>query len=246
MVTTYIAQSEFMRDKFIEAGFTAGKIVVTPTFIHPDPGVGDGGGGFALFVGRLCVEKGLRTLLDAWRSIGERLPLVIVGDGPLAGEVRAAAAEIPGVRVLANLRDAELVSLRKQARFLILPSIWYEGMPAVIGEAYAVGLPIIASKIGSLATAIEDGHTGLHVRAGDVGDLIEKVEWIMAHPEGIERMRVQARAAFERSYTADQHYRTIVQIYTRAREGSIAIGSLGDTNGNTDPPQVTTTGNSGL
>ena len=82
-VDVYIALTEFARRKFIEGGLPAGKIIVKPNFVYPDPGPGEGEGGFALFVGRLSFEKGVGTLLAAWEHLDRRIPLKIVGDGPL-------------------------------------------------------------------------------------------------------------------------------------------------------------------
>ena len=82
MVDIYIALTEFARQKFIEGGLPAEKIVVKPNFVNPDPGVGKGSGGYALFVGRLSVEKGLDTLLAAWEKLSQQMPLKIVGEEP--------------------------------------------------------------------------------------------------------------------------------------------------------------------
>ncbi|HYY72624.1 MAG TPA: glycosyltransferase, partial [Candidatus Bathyarchaeia archaeon] len=86
-VDLYIALSNFARDKFIAGGLPASKIVVKPNFVHPDPGSDRNVSGYALFAGRLSAEKGLRTLLAAWKQLGSKIPLRIAGDGPLRGEL---------------------------------------------------------------------------------------------------------------------------------------------------------------
>ena len=68
-VDTYIALTQFSRQTFVDAGFPADRIIVKPNFVYPDPGPGTGAGGYAVFVGRLSSEKGLRTLLRAGREL---------------------------------------------------------------------------------------------------------------------------------------------------------------------------------
>src|SRR5262245_60882422 len=74
-VDSYVAMTEFARAKFIAGGLPADKIAVKPNFCAVDPGMGDGAGGYALFVGRLSVEKGIATLMDAWPRLRGRVPL---------------------------------------------------------------------------------------------------------------------------------------------------------------------------
>ena len=86
-VDAYIGLTEFARQRFVRGGLPAEKIVVKPNFVHPDPGAGGGDGEYVLFVGRLSEEKGVDTLLKAWKRPRVRVPLKIVGDGPLVPEV---------------------------------------------------------------------------------------------------------------------------------------------------------------
>lgn len=213
MVDRYIVLTEFSRQKFIQAGFPSEKLVVKPNFVHPDPGVGSGKGGYALFVGRLSPEKGIGTLLKAWENLGGRVRLKIVGDGPLAEEVRRVAERMPGVEWLGRKAPDEVYVLMGEAAFLVFPSEWYEGFPRVIAEAFAKGLPVLATALGAQGTIIEDGRTGLLFRSGDPEDLAEKVDWLLTHPEELKRMRREARAEFEAKYTAERNYERLMAIY---------------------------------
>ncbi len=114
-VQRYIALSDFSRRKFIEGGLPARRIAVKPHFMRDDPGMGDGRGGFALFVGRLAREKGLGTLLAAWQRVSPALRLKIVGDGPLADDARAAARRDPRIEYLGRRSTAEVLPLVGQA-----------------------------------------------------------------------------------------------------------------------------------
>src|SRR5207245_4962005 len=81
-VDAYIAMTEFAREKFIAGGLPVEKIALKPNFCATDPGIGNGAGGYALFVGRLSPEKGVETLMAAWRRLGGTVPVYVVGDGP--------------------------------------------------------------------------------------------------------------------------------------------------------------------
>src|SRR5690606_37885262 len=91
-VDMFIALSRFARSKYAHAGLVPERIAVKPNFLANDPGVGSGAGGYAIFVGRLSPEKGVTTLLDAWSRIGQRMPLKVVRDGPMASRVQEAVA----------------------------------------------------------------------------------------------------------------------------------------------------------
>jgi glycosyltransferase involved in cell wall biosynthesis len=212
-VSAYIALTEFARDKFIQGGFPAEKIFVKPNYLQTDPGTGEGKGNYALFVGRLTPEKGIGTLLEAWRQIGKWLPLQIAGDGPLSGEVEKASAEMEGVSWLKWLPRAEILQRMKDASLLILPSAWSEGFPMIIAEAFAVGLPVIASDLGSMASIVAHQRTGLHFQPGDANDLAAKVRFSLANPALVTRMRANARREYESKYTAETNYQQLIAIY---------------------------------
>ena len=212
-VDLYIALTDFARKKFIQGGFPEEKIMVKPNFVHPDPGIGEGRGGYALFVGRLSVEKGLDTLLAAWEQLKPPIPLKIVGNGPLADQVAAAAKRLPKVEWLGLRPMAEVHALMGEAGFLIFPSKWYETFGRVAVEAFAKGTPVIASNIGAIGELIDHGRTGLHFNPGDAADLADKVEWILAHPQKLSHMRQAVRAEFETKYTAKENYEQLMKIY---------------------------------
>jgi glycosyltransferase involved in cell wall biosynthesis len=215
MVDVYIALTEFAQQKFIQGGLPAEKMVVKPNFVYPDPSSGEGQGGYALFVGRLSPEKGTDTLLAAWERLDGKVPLKIVGDGPLSLQVDKAVQRLPEVEWLGRLPKTQVLTLMKDAHVLIFPSLWYEGFPMVIAEAFAVGLPVVASELGSMSSLIAPGRTGLHFRPGNPEDLAAQVEWTLKHPAELAQMRREARAEFEAKYTAAQNYQMLMEIYER-------------------------------
>jgi glycosyltransferase involved in cell wall biosynthesis len=212
-IAAYIALTDFARNKFIEGGLPADKIIVKPNYLQTDPGLGRGKGNYALFVGRLTPEKGVSTLLEAWRQIGNELPLQIAGDGPMAAEVEKAVGEMEGVTLLKWLPHQEILQRMKEASVLILPSTWYEGFPMILAEAFAVGLPVIASKLGSMISIVDHQRTGLHFEAGNAERLVETVRWFRAHPMEAGFMRGQARLEYQTKYTADVNYGQMLGIY---------------------------------
>jgi len=204
-VDLYVALTEFARAKFIQGGLPAHKVVVKPNFVFPDPGPGTAGGAYVLFVGRLSPEKGVSTLLEAWEQGAGGVPLKLVGDGPLAPLVENAARRLRDVEWLGRRSSEDVGALMKQAGCVICPSSCYEGFPLVVVEAYAVGLPVVASRLGSMASLVKDGETGLHFTPNDPVDLAAKVVWLMSHAVERAEMGRIARAEFERKYTAESN-----------------------------------------
>ena len=219
-VDVYISLSEFARTKFIKGGLPAEKLVVRQNFVYPDPGLGDGQENYAVYVGRLSPEKGIETLLDAWERLNSRIPLKIAGDGPLGPTVAEAAQRSDNIQWLGRLEKPQVMALMKDATLLVLPSLLYENFPMVIAEAYAVGLPIVASNLGSMSSLVHHGVTGAHFRPGDSKDLAAQIEWILADSQRLALMRHKARAEFEAKYTAEQNYKTLMSIYQRAIQTS--------------------------
>ena len=220
-VGVYIALSEFARRKFIEGGLPGERIVVKPNFVDPDPGLKCAAGEYALYVGRLSVEKGLRVLLGAWSRLRERIPLRIAGDGPLQEELATEikTKRLPGVRLLGRLAPSEILSLMQGARFLALPSVCYENFPLAVAEAFACGLPVIASRLGSMAEIIMDGNTGMHVTPGDSAELAAKADWAWRNPGKLQELGKAGRQEYVSKYRPEQNYSRLMEIFERAIEG---------------------------
>ncbi len=216
-VDVFIAPSEFSRREFVEGGLPAEKILVKPHFVHPDPHERNGPGDYALFVGRLSEEKGVRLLLEAWQAL-PGAPLIVVGDGPLRQEVEHAG----GVRAVGWLPADEVLQIMKGARFLVFPSLWPEPFGRVIIEAFACGLPVLASPLGAAGDLVRDEATGLHFLPGEPSDLAAKAAWIWAHPHEARAMGSRARREFEEKYAPEPNYRRLLEIYSIAMTGEAA------------------------
>jgi glycosyltransferase involved in cell wall biosynthesis len=213
LVDRYIALTEFAREKFIAGGFEPGKLAVKPNCVYPDPAERESDGSYAVFVGRLETEKGVQTLLAAWRKMGERIPLLLAGAGALTEEVRAATVSMPQVKCLGQIPSGRLFEVIKGARFLVLPSLCYENFPMTLAEAYACGVPVVVSELGAMKEIVAHGSTGLLFRPGDADDLVAKVSFAWNNREYLRRLGRQARKEYESKYTSELNYKALVEIY---------------------------------
>jgi glycosyltransferase involved in cell wall biosynthesis len=249
-VDVFIALTEFSRSKFVEGGLDPEKVIVKPNFVDPDPGVGDGSGGYALFVGRLTEEKGVLTLLRAWQNESIPVPLQIVGDGPLRAQVEAATRTVSSRMEYLGRQPLERVcAIMGSAGVLVFPSQWYEGLPRTIVESFAKGTPVIASRLGSMAELVEDGCTGRLFEPGRASDLARCVTEVFANQTDSttaahQAMRRNARLEYERNYTADRNYPLLMSAYQKAlgkaepteRSSSASARQAQQAQGETTPP----------
>lgn len=223
-VSAYITLTEFSRRKLIEgARIPPQKITVKPNFLHPDPGVGGGSGGYALYVGRLSPEKGLETLIATWERPGNIIPLKIVGDGPMADMVRDAAAKQPLIHWLGHLPFDRTQELIGEATFLVMPSVWYETFGRVIMEAFAKGTPVIASRLGAMAELVDDGRTGLLFDPGDSDDLAAKIDELLSNESRLGLIRAAARQEYVIRYSIESNYKALMTIYKRATQAGAIV-----------------------
>ena len=220
LVDTYLVATDFYHQKFVDAGLPPEKIAVKPHFIAPDPGPTQEAQSYALFAGRLSPEKGVLTLLNAWEKL-KAIPLKIRGEGDLLRDVQERASDRNyQIEMVPRLSRQELTHLFQRARFLVWPSEgYYETFGLVAVEAFACGIPVIASRVGVMEEIVRDRVTGLHFKAGDPNDLAEKVEWAWTHPREMETMGREARSEYEVKYTAERNYELLMGVYRRALRG---------------------------
>jgi glycosyltransferase involved in cell wall biosynthesis len=221
-VDAYVAFTEFSRQRFIAAGLPPEKIFLKPHFILNDPGMKQQQGEYALYVGRLSPEKGIRTLLEAWKLLHNHIPLRIVGDGPNreAFEAVKEQACLSNVYFDGWLAPGHLYSVMKRAAFLLFPSEFYETFGLTIIEAFACGVPVIVSRLGGMMEIVEHGRTGLHFTPGNAMDLASKAEWAWTHSREMETMGRAARAEYEARYTAERNYHLLIEVYRQTRNAT--------------------------
>ena len=220
-IGAYLALTKFQRDLLVQGGLPADKVEVVPNFLEPDPGVGSGPRSGFLYIGRLSEDKGVPTLLRAAAAVPGMVR--IAGRGPLSPQVDAAAGT-GDVEVLGRLEKDAVFDQLRRATAMVLPSVWYEGFPVSVLEAYATGTPVIASRIGSLAEIVEDGVTGLLASPGDARELADRLLWASNHPDQMRRRGFSARQAYETRYRGGMHLDALRATYQRLidQQGPVA------------------------
>ncbi|MGE0143729.1 MAG: glycosyltransferase family 4 protein [Planctomycetota bacterium] len=223
-VDAFLALTEFQRN-LLSGVIPAEKTAIVPNFLVRSPWANlEGTRSGVLFVGRLSEEKGIRTLLAALRVLPAHVKIRVIGTGPLGNEVAAAAAADPRL-IAVGLRNAEQVldEMRKAA-VLAVPSLWFEGMPMTIVEAFGCGLPVVASDLGGLPSIVEHGVNGELFRPGDPGALAAAIMRSVTDRRLLLARSRAARVTFESRFTADAHYRALCVVYSAAirsrRDGS--------------------------
>jgi glycosyltransferase involved in cell wall biosynthesis len=213
-IDAYVALSQFNRSLFCRAGFAEGSLFVKPNFLKADPGPGSRKRTGALFIGRLIPEKGISTLLAAWKRIGSRLPLTVFGDGPLRDEVASAAESSDGAVSWLGWRSrSEVDAALGAASVVISPSVWIEAGPLSVIESFARGTPVIASRLGSLAEFVKPDVSGYLFDPGNPASLVAAVEKFLELPDCGSRMGEAAREIFLDTYSAEPAYKNMLALY---------------------------------
>lgn len=214
-VDQYIALTQFAASRMIAAGIPSARVAVKPNFLPSPPAPDLSKDNYAVFVGRLSEEKGVRTMMQAWSSLKD-IKLYVLGDGPLRHELEkyCKQKQLP-VTFYGSIQRDEVLAIIRKARVQILPSEWYEGFPMVILEAFASATPIIGSRIGSIDELIEEDQTGLKFQAGNAQDLSDCVRRFWSLSEHSDQMSRYARQVFEEKYTEERNLRYITDIYSK-------------------------------
>ncbi len=218
MVDMYVVATRFYADLFIRAGLPESKIMIKPHYVEPaipfnaNRPMGD----YALFIGRLDPEKGVKVLLNAWRKVN--IPLKIRGSGQLENDVRQFIhkSHSENIELIDRLSKNSLNRLIDKARFLVWPTeSYYETFGFVAVESFSLGIPVISSRIGVNEEIVKDGKTGLHFNVGDADDLADKMQWAWENPAAMAEMGKNARSEYEAKYSADKNYGMLMDIYQR-------------------------------
>ncbi|MCP4148207.1 MAG: glycosyltransferase family 4 protein [bacterium] len=219
-VNLYLATSEFVRKKFVEAGFPAAKITVLPNFIDFDPleNIVEPES-YALYIGRLSKEKGLATLLKAVKELPE-VPLRIAGEGPIEAELKKYVQhhKMKNVAFLGFIDGEKKKELLSRARFLIFPSECYESFGYTIVESLACGVPVIASGMGSAVELVREGENGLLFEPGNPADLQQKITLMkeIGNKKLLEMKKKSLQLAKTR-YTKETGYKALMDLFKRFR-----------------------------
>jgi len=212
-VSGYIALTRFAKEKFVGSSIS---ILESKIFIKPNFVVDNGKGNlvrenFFLFIGRLTPEKGIETLINAVNIY--KFKLVIIGDGPMKEMVEDVARKNSVITYLGIQSRLTVFDYLKRCKALLFPSIWYEGFPVTILEAFSTSTPVIASNLGSMKEIIQDKVNGLHFNPGDALHLISKIISISENRDLALSMSNNARMSYEENYTPSKNYEQLERIY---------------------------------
>lgn len=215
IIDMFHVPSRFLGRKLIEGGFPPEKIWHSFYTINLDdypyhPHASD----YLIYYGRLSEEKGILTLLKAMQRVPEAT-LYIVGEGPnrpvLENFLRK--QRLKNVQILGSKDGENLVRLVQKARFVVVPSEWYDNSPLVIYESFSMGKPVVVSTLGGLPELVDNGENGLHFTAGDVDALAEHIRTLWDNHSLCQKMGENARIKAEVEFSPEVHYGKILALY---------------------------------
>ncbi len=218
-ISIYISPSKFLIEKSREMRLR-GSFEFVPNSINVNnfsPEYNKDSTTIAYF-GRIEKHKGVETLVKSVKGLAIHLELI--GEGELLKDfqVAGAGASVDNVNLLGYLSGNELFDRIKKALFVVIPSEWYENNPFTILESFALGKPVIGSRIGGIPELVKDGVTGLTFEPGNVLDLRSKIEYMLANRDKVVEMGKNARKLVEDEFNAEKHYARLMEIYNKAIE----------------------------
>jgi len=217
-IDRFIVPSQFLRRKMIESGFSEDKVIYVPSFLNLnefEPSYESNG--YIAYVGRIAVEKGVPDLIQAFGNLRSNKKLLLIGnyENPEGQKVRRYIdeANIKNIEFLGYQPLEKIKELVKNAMFTVCPSIWFENSPNSIYESYALGKPVLGTRIGSIEEQIIDKKTGLLFEAGNIQDLSEKMAYLINHRTLLQQMGKEARKIVEAEHSPEMHYNRLMSIY---------------------------------
>jgi glycosyltransferase involved in cell wall biosynthesis len=219
LVDVYLSPSRFLKDKVAEMGFKENVILLFNGLdldgLRPAATPGQKR---LVYFGRLAPEKGLHTLLSALKDT--KVPCLIIGEGPLRPELerRARRESLTHVSFCGYLPPMDLKREVGRSRGVVVPSVWYENNPYNVLEAFGLGRPVIASRVGGLPELVRDGRTGWTFTPGNAEELRSRMESLVEDPARALEMGRNARRQVERQNGTGVYYRGLMAAYRLARE----------------------------
>jgi glycosyltransferase involved in cell wall biosynthesis len=212
-VQHFFVLTSFAREQLMNFGVAANKISIKPNFVEAPSDQSRANAGYGVFSGRLASEKGVDTLLAAWRSLSN-VPLKILGEGPERPHLELVAHQndLP-IDFLGHLQRTSALDYIRRARFLVVTSDCFEGgVPLVAIEAWAAGVPVITPDHGAFAELQPDVEV-LKFRRGDAAALCQAIRRLLAD-DALGRALVRGGLErFKRLHTAERSLEALETTY---------------------------------
>lgn len=218
-IRAFVAPSRFLADQYARRGLVKERIHVLENGVDFER-LGAGTTAFPpprkrphfAFLGSLAWQKGAHVLIEAFNQIAGDASLTIFGSESTfpeyAAELRARARH-PDIRFAGAIHPNDVGAALRTVDCLVVPSLWYENSPLVIQEAFAMNVPVLASRLGALEEKVQDRVTGRLFAAGNSADLRRVIESVIDQPEQLSQYRANIRPAI----SIDEHAQALELIY---------------------------------
>lgn len=216
-----ITPSEFYRTKFIEDGTQPEHVEAIHNFIiASDYDVKTEIGDYALYFGRLSKEKGINNLIEAFAKCKDG-KLYIAGEGPEKDNIEKFIKDNKlgkRVKLLGFLNKEQMTEQVRKARFIVVPSIWYENCPYSVMETLAIGKPVIGANIAGIPELVINNENGFTYKYDDINELSEKMNILFEDDKLVKQFSEKAKE-LSKQYDKEEYYKKINKIYKDVIKG---------------------------
>lgn len=219
-VNVFVCPSRFLAQQMVAGKVYPERLRVLRHFVDLGNHVAkQSPGGDVIYAGRLSHEKGIDTLIRAMQHVGSRTVLAIAGDGPIKAELEDLAAAVAPGRVVfhGRLSKDALLGLLSSSAVAVVPSRWHENQPLAVLEAFASGVPVIATRLGGLPELVTPDVTGALVHPDDPQALARAIDDLLEAPDRAFAMGRTARELIRTDFDPGQHHEGLDRIYEEAR-----------------------------
>lgn len=221
-ISYIITPSNFYKQKLVEDGVDEKKIKAIYNFIDVNKyNLEKKDNGYGLYLGRLSKEKGILNLIEAFSKLQDK-KLYLAGDGPERERIEKIIKERKleeNIKLLGYLSQDEVKKYIKNARFIVVPSIWYENCPYSILETQAIGKPVIGASIGGIPELVKDKENGLTYNYYSIDELETKMKLLFENKKLAEKYGKNAKEYAQKFYNKENYYNRIIKIYEEALKG---------------------------
>ena len=214
-VDAFIIPSKFTISKYMEYGIPKSKIFHIPTFFNFKNDIGRiYYGDFALYIGRIDPEKGIKTLVDSFIDTDHHLKIIGFSSSDYENNIiRYLEGKKHNISFLGKMNFSEIAEYLQKCCFTILPSECYDNFPNAILESFAYKKAVIATNIGSLKELVENEKTGLLFNHKDSLDLRNKVEDLFTNRDKTQQLGENGFQKLTNEFSKEKHYQTLITLF---------------------------------